>query len=76
VPIFSISVVNRHFTSSNEQDLPTLADAKAHAIQSALEMGIEEVSEDKPIFGAQVNVDSGNECVARFVVAIGVSPIQ
>jgi hypothetical protein len=76
VPIFSINVVNRHFTSSNKQDLPTADDASVEAIKAALELGIAEVSLATPFFGAEVSVSSGSERLARFVVSIGVSPIQ
>lgn len=76
MPIFNIKVVNRHFTSNNEQDLPTLDHASVEAIRGALEMGIAEVSEAKPFFGAVVTVGSGSERLARYVVSIGVSPIQ
>ena len=76
MPVFSISVVNRDFTSSNEQDLPTVDHASDQAIKAALEMGVTEVSLAKPFFGAEVTVGSGSERLARFVVSIGVSPIQ
>lgn len=76
MPIFNISVVNRYFTSSNEQDWPTVDDASVQAIKGALEIGIAEVSQSKPFFAAEVSVGNGSERLARFVVSIGVSPIQ
>lgn len=76
MPIFNISVVNQHFSSSNEQELPTFEDARARAIKSALRIGIEEVSEAEPLFGAEVVVGNESERLARFIVSIAVSPIQ
>lgn len=74
--IFRISVVNQHFTACNEQVLPTVAEARAQAIKGALQIGIAEVSEANPYFGAEVSVGNKSGCLARFVVSIGVSPIQ
>ena len=76
MPTFSINVVNQHFSSSNEQELPTIAEAKAEAIRGALQIGLAEVSEAKPFFGAEVVVGREGERLARYVVSIGVSPIQ
>ena len=53
-----------------------MADASGQAIKGALEMGIAEISEANPFFGAEVSVGNGNEALARFVVSIGISPIQ
>ena len=76
MPIFTIRVVNQNYVACNEQDLPTAGDARAQAIKSALRIGIAEVSEASPFFGAEVMVGDGGGQIARFVVSIGVSPIQ
>ena len=76
MPIYNIRIVNQHFTSSNEQDSSTVADASIEAIKGALEIGIAEVSMSKPFFAAEVTVADGCDRLARFIVSMGVSPIQ
>lgn len=76
MPTFHINVVNQHFSSSNEHEVATVAEAKAEAIRGALQIGIAEVSEAQPFFGAEVVVGRDGERLARYVVSIGVSPIQ
>ena len=76
MPKFRISVVNETFNSSNQQEAATLSDAQQRAIQSALEIGVEEVSKGKPFFAAEVQVENGGELVSRFVVSMGCSPLQ
>ncbi|MFL6723012.1 MAG: hypothetical protein ACJ8FC_07035 [Sphingomicrobium sp.] len=76
MPLFKINVVNEHFTSSDEYDLPTVQVARNQAIKGALQIGAGEVGDGKPFFGAEVIVESDGERLARFIVSIGVSPLQ
>jgi hypothetical protein len=65
-----------HFTASDEYDPPTVQVARNQAIKGALQIGASEVGENRPFFGAEVVVESDGERLARFVVSIGVSPLQ
>ena len=76
MPLFKIDVVNQHFSSCDEYDLPTVAIARTKAIEGALAIGVAEVGEDQPFFGAEVRVASSGEELCRFLVSIGVSPLQ
>ena len=76
VPSFRISVVNQHFRSCNEQELPTPDAARSEAIRAALEIGATEVCIDRPFFGAEVSIESDGESVGRYVVSIGMSSLK
>lgn len=73
---FSITIVNRHFTASNNYELDSVGDARKEAIKGALQIGVDEVSNGKPFFGAEVKIEQHEEVVSRFVVSIGASPLQ
>lgn len=74
--IFNISIVNRTFESRNEHELPTASAAQAEAIRGALQIGIDEIDKGNAVFGAEVSVSNGGEKLARYVVAIAVSPLK
>lgn len=76
VASFRISVVNQHFRSCNEQDLPTADAARSEAIRAALAIGATEVCTDRPFFGAEVSIERNGESVGRYVVSIGVSSLK
>ena len=76
MPIFRISVVNHSFSACDEHELPSLADATRQGIKAALEIGTDEVTNGKAYFGAEVRVEDGEENLRRFVVSVGMSPIQ
>jgi hypothetical protein len=76
MPKFCISVVNRTFEASEEQDFPTLEVAQAQAIKSALSIGVAEVGENTPLFAAEVKIDRDGEQLARYFVSVGVSPLR
>lgn len=76
MPVFRISVVNEHFSASNAHDLPSVEVARAEAIKGALQIGTSEICEGKSLFGAEVCVEHEGERLGRFIVSIGVSPLQ
>jgi hypothetical protein len=76
MPTFRITVTNQTFQASNDHDLPSLADTTRQGIKAALEIGTDEVTNGKSFFGAEVHVEEGEESLGRFVVSVGMSPIQ
>lgn len=76
VPLFRIKVINQHFRSSNEQELPSPDVARSEAIKGALQIGAAEVGADRPFFGAEVCIEHDGESVGRYVVSIGVSSLK
>lgn len=76
MPTFRITVTNQTFQASNDHDLPSLADATRQGIKAALEIGTDEVTNGKSFFGAEVHVEEGEKSLGRFVVSVGMSPIQ
>ena len=76
MPTFRIRVINTEFDDSNEIDRPSADQARAEALKSALQIGVDEVCKGTPFFGAEVRVENGGEIVERLVVAVGVSPLR
>lgn len=76
MPTFRISVTNQTFRSSNQHDLPTLEAARRHGIRAALAIGVDEVTDGNPYFGAEVLVEDEEKTLHRFVVSIGASSLQ
>ena len=73
---FNISIVNQKFELQNEHEGPTIEDARAAAIKGALQIGAAEINDDNPLFGAEVSVAQGGNRLARYVIAIAVSPLN
>lgn len=76
MPRFRIRVINTDFDNSNEIDRSSVDEARAEALKSALQIGVDEVCNGTPFFGAEVRVEDGGEVVDRLVVAVGVSPLR
>ncbi len=76
MPRFRIRVINTDFDNSNEIDRPSADQAREEALKSALQIGVDEVCNGTPFFGAEVCIESGSKVVERLVVAIGVSPLR
>ena len=76
MPPFRISVINQHFVSSDEHQLSTAEEAEREAIKAALQIGADEIMNGRPFFGAETKVEHAGEVVKRYVVSIGVSPLQ
>jgi hypothetical protein len=76
MPTFRIRVINTDFDNSSEIDQPSADEARAEAVRSALQIGVDEVCQGTPFFGAEVRVENGSEVIERLVVAIGVSPLR
>ena len=75
MPIYQISVVNADFSVKNEEEHPDAAAAAGQGIKGALAVGLEAVLAVNSFFGAEVSVSDG-ESRQRFMVAVGVSPLN
>jgi hypothetical protein len=76
MPTYRISIVNEHFSSSEEQESQDVVHAWQTAIGSAIAIAAEQVSHGNPFFGAEVTLDEGNKRVGRYVVAVGATPLK
>ncbi|HEX6740906.1 MAG TPA: hypothetical protein VF079_03815 [Sphingomicrobium sp.] len=76
MPTFKITIVNEHLNCSNDYEGADEAAACHNAISGALAIATDEVMKGEPFFGAEVRVDRGENPVARFIVAIGMSPLK
>ena len=73
---FRITVINEHFRTCNDHELASVEAARKQGIKAALAIGADEVNSGKPFFGAEVRIEDGDEKFGRFVVSVGVSPLQ
>jgi hypothetical protein len=71
MPIYRVSIVNEHFSSSEEQDAPNAAKAWQKAISSAVAIAGDQLSDRNPFFGAEVTLEQGNKRIGRYVVSVG-----
>lgn len=76
MPTFRITVINQHFRACDDHDLESLAAATREGVRAALQIGTDEVANGKPFFGAEVRVAEGETICGKFVVSVGMSPIQ
>ena len=76
MPTFHIRIINSDFQAEEHPDCPDIEAAKKHALKGALEIGSEHVLRGDQIFGAEVRIDQEQQIVARFLVALGSSPLQ
>ena len=76
MPTFRISIINEHLNCSSDYQCADEAAARRNAISGALAIATDDVMKGDPFFGAEVRVDQGGAPVARFVVAVGLSPLK
>ena len=76
MPTFQIRVINTDYDDSSEVDRPSTDEARAEALKAALQIGVEEVCNGAPFFGAEVCVESDSEVLERMIVSVGVSPLR
>lgn len=74
--IYTISIDNETFSSSDKHEGHSLDTATAQALEGALRIGAEEVVRGEKFFAAEVKVETEDQLVRRFVVSIGASPLQ
>lgn len=76
VPNYQIHVVNSDYEACNDSDALNFDGARKQGLRAALQIGIEEVCNGTPFFGAEVRVELDGELMERFVVSIGQSPLR
>lgn len=76
MPIYNITIINEHFSQEAEQEAPDDKGAWKAAISSAIAIAGEQVSHGNPFFGAEVKIAQGDTTVARYVVAVGATPLK
>ncbi len=76
MPPFRIIVINESTSAADDHDLSSAEQAQREAIKAALQIGTDEIMNGKPFFGAEAKVEHDGEVLKRFVVSIGVSPLQ
>jgi hypothetical protein len=76
MPTYRISIVNEHFSASEEQNSPDVVKAWETAIRSAITIAADQVSHGNPFFGAEVTLTEGNKRIGRYVVSVGCSPLN
>ena len=74
--IYNISIVNEHFSATEEQESPDVAKAWQKAIRSAIIIAADQVSHGNPFFGAEVTLDQGNKRIGRYVVSVGATSLK
>ena len=73
---YHVTIVNEHYSSSNEHECDNVPNAWKQAIKGALEIASEEVSHGNPLFAAEVVLDEGQNRIGRYVISVGASPLK
>jgi len=73
---YRISIVNEHFSSSEDHKAADPVTAWQMAIRGAIDIARDQVSHGNPFFGAEVTLDEGNERIGRYVVSVGATPLK
>jgi hypothetical protein len=76
MPTFQITVHNEDFTSSDEHECVDKPEALKQGIKAPIAIVTDQVSSGKPFFGAEILLEEGNKKIARYVVAVGASPLK
>ena len=76
VPTFHLRVVNSDFESVDEIEASDFDQAKRKALRAALQIGVDEVCNGSPFFGAEIRLEVDGDLRERFVVGIGQSPLK
>lgn len=76
MPNFNITVLNDSFCSTNSHECADVDAARRAAIHGALEIGVDQIGEHNPFFGAEITVEDTSGRVGHFVVAVGVSVLK
>jgi hypothetical protein len=73
---FRVSIVNEHFSASEEQESTDVVKAWQVAIRSAITIAADQVSHGNPFFGAEVTLEQGNKRLGRYVVSVAAAPLK
>jgi len=73
---YRISIVNEHFSASEEQHADDVVKAWQSAIRSAITIAADQVSHGNPFFGAEVTLEQGTKRIGRYVVSVAAAPLK
>ncbi|MFL6776824.1 MAG: hypothetical protein ACJ8FN_10580 [Sphingomicrobium sp.] len=76
MPTYRICILNEDFCATDDHTCPDEKSAAKQALRGALDIGTDQIVAGKQFFGAEVTVESGNERVGHFVVAVGKSSLK
>lgn len=77
MPAFQIRVTNKDFSACDGHELTSVDAAGKQGMRAALEIGIDEVGNGTPFFGAEVTVeDEEGNTISRFLVSVGATPLM
>jgi hypothetical protein len=76
MPTYRITIVNEHYSASEEQEARDVVKAWQTAIASAIDIAKDQVSHGASFFGAEVTLEEGNKQIGRYVVSVGAAPLK
>ena len=76
MPTYRVSIVNEHFSASEEQHFPEVVKAWQTALRSAITIAADQVSHGNPFFGAEVTLEEGDQRIGRYVVSVAAAPLK
>ena len=74
--IYTVTIVNEHFSAAAEHEAADNIQAWKQAISSAITIAAEQVSNGNPFFGAEVTIAQGKKQIGRYVVSVGATPLK
>ena len=74
--IYTVTIVNEHFSQIGEEEAPNNSEAWKKAIASAISIAADQVSHGNPFFGAEITIAQGDEHVGRYLVSVGATPLK
>jgi len=69
MPTYRITIVNEHFSSSEEQEVADVMKAWQVAVRSSITIARDQVSHGNRFFGAEVTLDEGKKRIGRYAVS-------
>lgn len=76
MPKYRVSIVNEHFSASEEQESADIMKAWQTAIRTTILIAAEQVSHGNPFFAAEVTVEEAEKTIGRYVVSVGSAPLS
>jgi hypothetical protein len=73
---YRVSIINEHFSASEDQKAVDVTKAWQSAIGSAIAIAADQVSHGNPFFGAEVILDEGSQRIGRYVVSVAAAPLK